>query len=184
MSLFKVHNTFEFVRAVENCRPIFKFDQHFFEKKTVFADQSRTQKKRKILWDKNPHCYHCNILTILPEQLKPNTYPPNMATIDHIFTRLDPRRRQPHKGEERYWLSCKKCNEERGATLESELPIEELRKRSTGGKRKEIEPNSIIITHKIWFKALINPILNLFGRSIVSIWDKKKKIIKYEFRQC
>jgi hypothetical protein len=67
------------------------------------------------LWEKDHRCHWCGVETILkvPHGKK---HPPTFATVDHLYSRLDPRRRIPSEiGEERTVLACKRCNEDRAA---------------------------------------------------------------------
>lgn len=36
--------------------------------------------------------------------------------------------------------------------------------------------------HRTWFKVIFNPILRIFGFSIVSIFDENDKLIEYKLR--
>jgi hypothetical protein len=63
--------------------------------------------------------------------------PDNGATIDHLFTKLDPERYQPPKpGERRLVLCCWKCNNDRAAQRNAMLSKEELWRRSGRLPRK------------------------------------------------
>jgi 5-methylcytosine-specific restriction endonuclease McrA len=56
------------------------------------------------------------VTTILPRSLGPEELkypPPNLATIEHAFHRLDPRRKSGKKG--RRILACYNCNHKKGA---------------------------------------------------------------------
>jgi hypothetical protein len=76
-------------------------------------------RKRKLnLWNKDPHCYWCGKLTILHTHKQRKRNPPNMATVDHIFTRNDPRR---GKIKGRTVLACNQCNNERNRREERQL---------------------------------------------------------------
>lgn len=67
------------------------------------------------LWINDPHCYWCGVETINPIGPQNGVLTADSATIDHIYSRLDPRRREPHHyGETRTVLSCYACNHERG----------------------------------------------------------------------
>ena len=96
---------------------------------------------RENLWRANPKCHYCPTITVPPELCKKmvkksgkmveaQDCPDNMATLDHVYTRFDDERRQ---GENRYVvnLACNKCNRERGREREMQVPIEELRLRSS-----------------------------------------------------
>lgn len=75
-------------------------------------------KQLRRFWDENPNCHWCGVLTIImPQHLKKHgPVPDNAATIDHLFSRLDPRRFRSHMTmERRHVLACRKCNNQRGA---------------------------------------------------------------------
>lgn len=64
-------------------------------------------KRRARLFAENPLCFYCGVETTL--DTKRNL--PNMATIEHLFPRLHPRRREPNTtGERRLVLACSACN--------------------------------------------------------------------------
>lgn len=78
------------------------------------------KQQREKMWQQNPHCRRCGVLTILPKDVpgarfKPNgqlmikVVPPNMATIQHKYDRLHPNRKKETK-EKRHFLWCAKCN--------------------------------------------------------------------------
>ena len=93
---------------------------------------------RDRLWKKNPHCRYCGVVTILPQHVikgrdglhRLRHFPDNMATIDHLRSRLDPERGNHIPSERRYILSCNKCNNKRGKKEVSELDLEKLWKQS------------------------------------------------------
>lgn len=73
------------------------------------------------MWQKNPHCERCGIVTVLAASLPNKTvhqdghftldeYPDNMATIQHRYSKTHPLRNQPGNGERRRFLWCHKCN--------------------------------------------------------------------------
>ena len=97
---------------------------------------SRAQKER--LWLKNPYCHWCGCLTVLlPPESKRKYFPSNMATIDHVRSRLHPARREPVYGEERrHVLACRQCNQRRCDEEQKQLSIEELRRRSQLSPRR------------------------------------------------
>lgn len=104
-------------------------------------------RRRERLHQRDPRCYLCKIVTILPKVLASMTgvppeklvkfLPPDllhkMATIDHEFVRYDPRRRIPEKnGIERTFLCCYKCNAKRGEDDYLSLDVEVRRIASEG----------------------------------------------------
>ena len=71
--------------------------------------------RRLILWNRNPICHWCGVHTLLISQDKKAKASDNMATVDHLDSRLSGNRKSPRKGEERTVLSCYKCNHHRGS---------------------------------------------------------------------
>lgn len=93
--------------------------------------------RRDRLFRKHPFCHWCGRRLICPRSLTvngrlPKGYVPNMATIDHIDSRLSPERGK-HPGKVRTVLSCRKCNELRAAAEVERIGIEEERRRSGRG---------------------------------------------------
>jgi len=89
---------------------------------------------RDRLWKVNPCCRYCGILTILPQDIikgrdsfgKLRHYPNNMATIDHLRSRYDPKRQIHNRNEKRYILSCVQCNNKREKKETDNIKIEKL----------------------------------------------------------
>ena len=52
----------------------------------------KTSAQRKRLWRRNPRCHWCNRHTHLVNLMKNSQIDPLFATIDHVRSRLDPRR--------------------------------------------------------------------------------------------
>ena len=74
------------------------------------------KKRRTNLWNRDPHCYYCGCLTILPDDVEGykdkghiKVTPNNMATIEHLISRLHPLR---GKTKGITTLACYKCNNE------------------------------------------------------------------------
>ncbi len=82
------------------------------------------KKRRERLFAKNPHCHWCKCLTVPPN---PNGGggPDNMATLDHLFSRLV---KQPkYVGDGRTpvtVLACRKCNHARAVQDEVNMGSE------------------------------------------------------------
>lgn len=83
------------------------------------GNRERLRKRRERLWLNDPHCENCGKLTILPEQLpgyKPGIglkgyeQPSNMATIQHRYSKNNPKRKFYIPGERRHLLWCHECN--------------------------------------------------------------------------
>lgn len=109
---------------------------------------TKLRKQRTRLWEEDPHCRNCGVLTILPHDVpgyQPESKfvsPDNMATIQHVYSRLNPERRQingtrGNQPEPRHLLWCFKCNQEDCKKEMDELGIEELRKRAMNGHHKK-----------------------------------------------
>lgn len=58
--------------------------------------------------------------------------PDDLATIEHLDSRLNPERGQ-HPGERRHRLACAKCNHQRGAEEDKRLSLDERRQLSGRG---------------------------------------------------
>lgn len=90
--------------------------------------QIRKQRERLFVFQRG-RCYWCGIQTVLMSgQSRHKQNPPNMATIDHLYSRLS-----PDRGKVRGYvhvLACLKCNNERAAVEEASVPREELWRRS------------------------------------------------------
>jgi hypothetical protein len=66
--------------------------------------------------------------------------PEDMATIEHLRSRLHPKRQEiPENGEKRIAVACRKCNNEQGSIEQAEVPLEELRRRACEGLVKKRE---------------------------------------------
>jgi len=87
-------------------------------------------KARDRLWKRNPFCENCGVLTIHPADvpgarlkedgtLMIKVTPPNMATLQHKYDRLHPKRKAKTK-ERRWFLWCYKCNHDYHLAHESE----------------------------------------------------------------
>ena len=84
------------------------------------------------LWNINPHCHWCGCLTVLTNH---NTggLEDSDATVDHLYSRFDPRRWVKRKpGEQHKVLACYKCNQQRSIDEHTKLAREEIRRRSQG----------------------------------------------------
>lgn len=102
----------------------------------VQRERDRKDKKgkasRDIKFAEHPFCHWCGVKLIHPRDVTTKTHPDNMATLDHLRSKFDPKRPNRKPGEQRWFLSCKKCNMERGRADEKAQPIEELRRRAGG----------------------------------------------------
>ncbi len=91
--------------------------------------------RRKRLFEENPHCCYCGVLTVLTNTVG-GQMPPNAATVEHIYPRLHPKRREPNYSQEkRLALACFKCNNEKSVRDQVDyLGKEGARQRSMGDR--------------------------------------------------
>lgn len=85
--------------------------------------------QRRMLWEMNPHCRFCGVLTVLPEQHPSSKPNPVWATIEHLDSRLSPDRGK-RPGEFRHTLSCWRCNNQRNYQEHATTPRQTLWERS------------------------------------------------------
>lgn len=90
---------------------------------------SSLKRRRTRLWKQDKRCYYCGIETVLPENFlsksgRLKVTPKNLATIEHLRSRLNPHRTEKNKGNEiRRVLACWQCNQERGAQEVNNIDI-------------------------------------------------------------
>lgn len=140
------------------------------------------------MWEKDPRCINCSVVTVLPKDLVQTdsygmmlpgvTIPSNMATIGHRYCRLDNRRRTATPTEKRYRLLCHKCNNEENR-IEQKIFIEEQRIKSGGPPDRDRSIKEL--TRKMVFLFLDSsekPLSNIFRSiGIRSHRKKAKKVI-------
>lgn len=86
------------------------------------------KKKRNSLWQGDPHCRYCGVLTIPVEQLslKPgDPCPMNMATLDHVFSI-----NHPFRDREIYVLACHECNSIKSLLESQDLTLLEQKEKA------------------------------------------------------
>jgi len=86
--------------------------------------RQQIQRQRRQLWEHDPHCHWCGCLTVLIEGRGSHEkeYPPNMATLGHLDSRLSENRGK-RSGEYRRVLACHRCNNARSrAEMKATLP--------------------------------------------------------------
>lgn len=105
-------------------------------KKNNQQNYGKLKRMRVAFWKKDPKCYYCSQITILPtdfpdllELQAKGITPDNMATIEHLHTRYD-KERFEKGGEDNCVLACYKCNHEKERERSSQLSKEEHQKRS------------------------------------------------------
>lgn len=72
--------------------------------------------QRKNLYAVSPYCCYCGILTILLDRYPNNKgFDLNVATIEHIYSRLDPLRKKTYHLpiNKRLKIACLKCNQQK-----------------------------------------------------------------------
>lgn len=86
---------------------------------------------KRGLWEADRHCHWCGRLTYWHAGERKNQRA-NDATLDHLYSKLDPQRHatpgQPHE----YVLACYRCNGLRSHKENRALSPEEKRRRSWG----------------------------------------------------
>lgn len=73
----------------------------------------KNQHRRERLWNKDPRCFWCGVVT-KPTNKHGGKQENDMATLDHVYSRLDPKRKQNLNLEVKTVLSCYLCNQKRG----------------------------------------------------------------------
>ena len=113
---------------------------------------SALARRRERLWAKDPLCPLCGVKTVLPRaiigryKLKdpgdfrgvPESVQDMMATIDHVRTKFDSRRRTNEAFGTRTRLMCKKCNNKLGDSQYNALPLENRQQRSRRQTRSRV----------------------------------------------
>jgi len=73
----------------------------------------KLKKQLLQMWSENPHCHWCGRTTTLDGRNE-NKLTAETATLDHLYSRLDPRRKEINKTmEKRRLLACYECNQRR-----------------------------------------------------------------------
>lgn len=98
------------------------------------STKNHPRRRLKLWQEQNGLCYWCRQPTVITKNgQKKGMYPLNMATIDHLRSRLHPDRREPARGQQRLVMACLACNQGRGHQEVAALPIEDLRARCQAG---------------------------------------------------
>ena len=95
---------------------------------------SKTVRLRRIrnkLFEENPFCHWCGKAVIKLEGEWGRNIQPNLATLDHLYSRLHPLRTAPRPNDPAFVLACYKCNHKRGEEECRSLPLEEQWVRSS-----------------------------------------------------
>ncbi len=95
------------------------------------SSDSKRQRLKNLL-KSDPHCYWCGRLVILGNRNRDGkeytTRPPNMATLDHIISRINKKWKKGMRN--CLVLSCTECNQKRNKKETAMIPKEELWNRS------------------------------------------------------
>lgn len=86
--------------------------------------------KRRRMWEEDPHCLYCGRATIWRVRDGSGKPDPLEATLEHLRSRYDPRRREKCHGERRVFIACWECNNKQNSQVQSSVPIAERRERS------------------------------------------------------
>lgn len=92
--------------------------------------REKKKKQRALLFVRQEgKCHWCSCDMVLMYTADPKFHPKNLCTVDHLDDRYSPER-GAHQGEFRRVAACGECNFKRAQKSESEVPIEELHRRS------------------------------------------------------
>jgi len=72
-------------------------------------DRRKRRTRRRRMWGRDCRCFWCGIVTTIKTVNLPNS-----ATVEHIYPRSDPRRRDTRRHLPTFVLACSRCNGERG----------------------------------------------------------------------
>lgn len=97
--------------------------------------KSQQARRRLNLWLKDPHCFWCERLTVLPPNGGGALFP-HHATLDHILSRNVRLPGEQFNCGENTVLACHQCNNERNREELDSIPVEERRKAAQNGHRK------------------------------------------------
>lgn len=102
-----------------------------------------------LLINQDNHCHYCGTEVYLYPEIrsrllnKGEIYPSNMATIEHLYDRYDPRRYQMYENNEDKVLCCYKCNHNRGIKRVDELKDLHTERSLLGQKREKGVPRNL-----------------------------------------
>ena len=92
-----------------------KFEEIGSSKLPYKMDSKRLRKRLLKLWEEDPKCCWCGILTRVEPRTNGGQLPNDTATLEHLYSRLHPKRRDPnYSSEQRRFLACHWCNHRRG----------------------------------------------------------------------
>lgn len=101
---------------------------------------------RSELMARDPHCYYCKRECREYPELqnsllkKGTTYPPDMATIEHLYDRLEPEKRyQIYPNNEDKVLACLECNHARAKKRLRALGRKEQTRRTLLGQERRVK---------------------------------------------
>lgn len=86
------------------------------------------RRRAELFIEQKGLCYWCKVEmtpTLPTRGADDPPYPPTMCTLDHVYSRLDPRRfRRRRPGEARRVAACIECNQERSVADQKIYAIE------------------------------------------------------------
>lgn len=82
---------------------------------------SHKSRHRERLFKQDPHCHWCGRLTKLFTPAPGQKAPGDMATVDHVISRLTRTSRAEYHHKSNKVLACENCNRRRGAEEEERL---------------------------------------------------------------
>ena len=104
--------------------------------KTRRRRESEKRQRKRMYIEQGGKCYYCGQMMYFYELKRGETAPDDMATIEHLDSRLSGERGN-HQGEFRRVMACLKCNNARGKEEEVSLGKERLWELS--GRRPLVE---------------------------------------------
>jgi hypothetical protein len=88
------------------------------------SNNGHLTKQREKMWNKNPRCERCSVITVLPKDCDGKIFNPdgigynipnppgNMATIQHRYSKCNKKRYDQTLRGRRHFLWCYQCNQE------------------------------------------------------------------------
>lgn len=99
--------------------------------------KSQQARRRLNLWRKDPCCFWCEVVTVLPPPEFQGRKPTDdEATLDHVLSRYVREPGEQFPAGSNTVLACRACNLRRSAEEEAAMSVEERRKAAQNGHRK------------------------------------------------
>lgn len=105
--------------------------------------EKKNRRRLRLFNFQNGRCCLCrNEMTLFRTGFKNGVNPDNYATLEHLHSRLDSKRKRGQSSP--VLMSCRKCNEVRGAIEEKTLPLLEIWYRASDfGNNLEFVPSNL-----------------------------------------